>query len=687
MSELYSQSVGIFRGFVESGQELVAELVAPYHGEYHPMLGSFILVSISEQSALLGRITKFFPVGAMTSVQGDEYLADMSRMRREIPEDLKETKLRYSVKIKLLGTVSLENAEQGKIFWYHPSLRQLPHLGAEVFTPSTALIAFTCSVGLEEDNPATIGHFCLGEEAFDGTKGKPNIEVKFGVNKLRAKRTFVFARTGYGKSNLVKLLIAKLYENPQPTGVLIIDPQGEYSFRDEQGYGLTDVPHLRDKIVVFTDRRFDAPFQRWIAGRARLNLGDLSSVDVVNICLPSARQETNYASAMRRLRGQRWSGLVNLIYSDGFRTEEDALTNLGVGGARPGDIIRNLTPIVSSLHDPDSLLISSILHHLSRGRIAIIDISMLTIENGYKLTGLVLNHIFRHNLESFTGERTDRQIGLVPTIVVLEEAQNVLSAEDVKEGNPFVRWTKEGRKYNLGSTIITQQPGAIAQELLAQGDNFFSFHLISQYDLKALQRDNAHYSDDILTSVLSEPIKGNVYFWAAPDQPFVLSSKIMNFEEYVRDLNKKLKEKEDSSFQTPAEEYIGVQNSTNQALDNLIKTNLENNPKIATYENIQYDDTKLENIYAVKFWNLKFGISEALTQDMIDTQCEDFDGRPVIRDQILMQSLERLGMLEDPATAIDQQNSRFLLLKANKLKLQGKRVKTEEIYLNSNPTV
>lgn len=683
MSELFSQSIGIFRGFTESGQELVAELVAPYHGEYHPMLGSFILVSISEQKAILGRITKFFPVGAMISAQGDEYLADMSRMKRQIPEDLKETKLRYSVKIKLLGTVSLEGTGE---FRYHPSLRLLPHLGAEVYTPSNEIVNFTCSVGLEGANSTTIGHYCLGEDVFDGSKEKPNIEVRFDVDKLRAKRSFIFARTGYGKSNLVKLLIAKSYESPQPAGMLIIDPQGEYSFSDEQGYGLTDIPALRDKVVVFTDRRFGDPSKRWIAGRARLNLGDLNSVDVIDMCLPLGRQETNYANAMRRLRGERWSNLVNLVYSDGFRTEESEVEALGVSAERGHEqargIIRNLTPIVSALHDPDSLLISSLLYHLSRGKVVIIDISMLNIENGYKLTGLVLNHIFRHNLGAFTGELVEGQPGVVPVIVVLEEAQNVLSVEDVREGNPFVRWTKEGRKYNLGSILITQQPGAIAQELLAQGDNFFSFHLISQVDLKTLQRDNAHYSDDILTHILNEPIKGNVYFWAAPDQPFVLSSKILNFERYVDDLKKNLQAEKEVPFQTPAEEFMDAQSSLVQDLDKLIKASLERKPTIALYGNILFQGERLENTYATKLWNLRFGVSDDMTQDMKNTFCEDFNGRAVIREQILLESLQRLGILRESEIGISEGDSQYLLLDADKLNVVGKRVKDEQIQLS-----
>ena len=681
MSELFSQSIGIFRGFTESGQELVAELVAPYHGEYHPMLGSFILVSISEQKAILGRITKFFPVGAMISAQGDEYLADMSRMKRQIPEDLKETKLRYSVKIKLLGTVSLEGVEQA--FTYHPSLRLLPHLGAEVYTPSNEVVNFTCSVGLQGDNTTTIGHYCLGEDVFDGSKGKPNIEVRFDVNKLRAKRTFIFARTGYGKSNLVKLLIAKLYESPQPTGMLIIDPQGEYSFSDEQGYGLTDIRALRDKIVVFTDRRFGNPHRRWIAGRARLNLGQLSSVDIVNICIPPGQQDRVYLTAVRGTRGENWAALVNTLYTDGYTADESAVQNfVNQGGQTPGAIIRNFTPIVRALHNPDSPLLSSILYHLSRGRIVILDISMLTIENGYKLTGLVLNHIFRHNLGAFTGEVTEGQLGVVSVIVVLEEAQNVLSAEDVREGNPFVRWTKEGRKYSLGSILITQQPGAIAQELLAQGDNFFSFHLISQIDLKALQRDNAHYSDDILTNILNEPIKGNVYFWAAPDQPFVLSSKILNFERYVDDLKKNLQAEEEIPLQTPAEEFINAQSSLERDLDDLIKASLERKSSIALYGNILLHGERLENTYATKLWNLRFGVSDDMTQDMKNAFCEDFNGRAVIREQILLESLQRLGILGEPEIGISEGDSQYLLLSVNKLNVIGKRIKDEQIQLN-----
>jgi len=67
-----------------------------------------------------------------------------------------------------------------------------------------------------------------------------------------------------------------------------------------------------------------------------------------------------------------------------------------------------------------------------------------------------------------------------------QEAQNLLSDGQVKEGNPIARLAKEGRKYNLGLVYVSQQPGAIAKEILTQTNTFFVFHLLSKIDIKAL---------------------------------------------------------------------------------------------------------------------------------------------------------------------------------------------------------
>ena len=104
------------------------------------------------------------------------------------------------------------------------------------------------------------------------------------------------------------------------------------------------------------------------------------------------------------------------------------------------------------------------------------------------------------------------------------------------EDSPFVSWVKEGRKYGLGAVLVTQQPGSIPAELLSQGDNFFVFHLLSTGDLAALKRANAHFSDDLLATLLNEPLVGHGIFWSSAAgtdrgaRPYPLPIRVLSFE-------------------------------------------------------------------------------------------------------------------------------------------------------------
>ncbi|MFQ5910753.1 MAG: ATPase, partial [Thermoplasmata archaeon] len=88
MVDLIKEVIGVFKGFVESGLEFKADIVVPYHTEYTPLLGSFLLVEVSKESYLLGRITKFVPVGVMSGGEAEDYLARMMKAGRPVPEDI-----------------------------------------------------------------------------------------------------------------------------------------------------------------------------------------------------------------------------------------------------------------------------------------------------------------------------------------------------------------------------------------------------------------------------------------------------------------------------------------------------------------------------------------------------------------------------------------------------------------------
>jgi len=142
------------------------------------------------------------------------------------------------------------------------------------------------------------------------------------------------------------------------------------------------------------------------------------------------------------------------------------------------------------------------------------------------LSGLLLQRIFDNNQEEFT----KAEPRTIPTIAVLEEAQSVLGSAAASDG-PYVSWVKEGRKYDLGAVLVTQQPGSITTEILSQGDNWFIFHLLSAADLVAVKRANAHFSDDILSTLLNEPIPGQGVFWTSvAGKSYPVPFRAMSFE-------------------------------------------------------------------------------------------------------------------------------------------------------------
>src|SRR5215469_13355 len=131
------------------------------------------------------------------------------------------------------------------------------------------------------------------------------------------------------------------------------------------------------------------------------------------------------------------------------------------------------------LHDPSSQLLRGLERALEEGKLCVVDISQMRGAQGLALAGVILQRLFDHNQNEFT----KREPRSVPVIAVVEEAQSVLGTRAGQGEGPFVAWVKEGRKYDLGAVLVTQQPSSIPPEILSEGDNWFIFHLLSENDL------------------------------------------------------------------------------------------------------------------------------------------------------------------------------------------------------------
>lgn len=554
------QVVGVFRGFCEGGLEFHADLVLPYRNEFQniPMHGQFLLVQLeTTEEGVLGRITSFSSEGKLSYGSGEEFNIRAVKENRPIPEDLREQYLKYKVNIRVLGVIRNNGMDK---LTFVPSHRRLPHVGSPVAFPSGEVlreIAGHNIVGAE------IGHFALGEYIYaQGADDfgvsewmqlkSPEIRVKFPINSLVSRRSFVFSKAGFGKSNLAKLLFSKLYEDTPtvekrnntkvPVGTVIFDPDGEYFWPDDKGRpGLCDVPSLIDKLVVFTNRRSPSPFyQSFAAGGILLDIRRLRPSDVIAIALGPERQDQQNVRKLRGLDQGNWARLVDEIYKNGNQADLKEISKL-VGldetqqQAEALAARANMTVIVRMLHDPGSQLMDMLLTALSQGKLCVVDVSQMRGAQSMILAGLILRRIFDRNQQEFTAAEPRT----IPVIAVIEEAQAVLK-ENATASEPYISWVKEGRKYDLGAMLITQQPGSISTEILSQGDNWFIFHLLSASDLTTLKKANAHFSEDLLSTLLNEPIPGQGVFWSSVGgKPYPVSIRVLLFEDMFKaiDLN------------------------------------------------------------------------------------------------------------------------------------------------------
>jgi len=252
---------------------------------------------------------------------------------------------------------------------------------------------------------------------------------------------------------------------------------------------------------------------------------------VISIALSADRQEQQNVRRLKQLNDSDWRTLVDEIFRNKNAADGNLIKDLlKLESGQDAEMLAaraNMTTVVTMLHDPSSQMMDMLFAALKQGKICVVDISQLRGSPGLVLSGIILQRIFDHNQEEFTKAEPEA----IPTITVVEEAQSVLGSTGTSGEGPYVTWVKEGRKYDLGAVLITQQPGSITHEILSQGDNWFVFHLLSAGDLQAVKRANAHFSDDILSTILNEPIPGHGVYWSsAGGTSYPIPVRVLLFE-------------------------------------------------------------------------------------------------------------------------------------------------------------
>lgn len=457
---------------------------------------------------------------------------------RELSERDKQKMFSYTYNVRILGTFT----DTGSKINFTTAVRKLPTVSYHARHLTKKEVEWILNIG--NKNGATIGYLCVGEDV-QQEKG----DILFDVSKLRDKRTMIFAQSGFGKTNLNKVLMYNIIGDTT-YGKLIFDLNGEYFLRGRSTYGLGDInePKVKDNLVVFTDKKIPDSYKgNFInAGKVLINMPEHLTVgDILNF-------GSGFSEVMKSfLLYLDEEGLGNFIkdidtyvndpsllhkhFSDFFGAaksngKEDVSARKTIMAIRKR--IRHLIDEGKGLHAKSSKLVEDTFKYLKQGKTVVIDLSLKDNMDASIISTILVRKLFEQNKANFT---SDNAKDVINTVIFVEEAQNVLSDEFVRtNANPFVRVAKEGRKFGIGLVAITQRPSAISEEIRTQTENFFSFHMGNSDDVRALIKSNINYDGVISKFIQRESIKGNLYM-VSSDQAFALPIRVLEFEKLVQE--------------------------------------------------------------------------------------------------------------------------------------------------------
>lgn len=454
---------------------------------------------------------------------------------RELSERDKQKMFSYTYKVKILGTFE----DKGSSITFTTAVRKLPVVSYIARHLNKREIENI--LNRDNQNGIEIGYLCIGETVY-----KDKGPILFNINRLREKRTMVFAQSGFGKTNLVKVLVYNMVDDIS-YGKLIFDLNGEYFLKGIKTYGLGDINEnkIKNNLIVYSDKPLPKEYNGRFQFKGKVMLNMHSHLTIGDILSFSAGFSEVMKSFLLYLDEEGVSNFIQNIdsyvndpsklhkdFPDFFgemkKNEPDASARKTIMAIRKR--IRHLIDEGKGLHSQSSSLVEDVFNDLKNGKTVIIDLSLKDNMDASIISTILVRKLFDNNKANFTSGNPE---DVIHTVIFVEEAQNVLSEEFVKSNaNPFVRVAKEGRKFGLGLVAITQRPSAISEEIRTQAENFFAFHMGNSDDIKALIKSNINYDGVIANFIQRETIPGNLYM-VSSEQVFALPIRVHEFEKII----------------------------------------------------------------------------------------------------------------------------------------------------------
>ncbi|AZQ63813.1 ATP-binding protein [Flammeovirga pectinis] len=434
------------------------------------------------------------------------------------------------IKVNLIGTILDKYGSKENVF--KRTLDTVPEIDAMCFSLEGENITnFMRTISTQEDyaTPLSIGNYSIDEQAKAFLDG----------DKLFQRHAVIVGSTGSGKSWCVAKLIEQVATLPM-ANALLFDIHGEYSTDSFKAKGIQHfkvatpsdlgktgnlekgilmLPYwllsYEEMLAMLLDRSdSNAPNQAMLFSKIVFeeklafldSIGDTEFKDTITIDSPIPYKIENVVSQLKALDEKRVAGaragsdkagpfngkLTRFIQRLEAKSQDKRLGFLFQISSDELDI-----NWMSKLCE--NLILGSEINSNKAG-VKILDFSEVPSDVLPLIIGLVARLVF--SIQQWTSKENQHPISLLCDEAHLyipeRTSQDSASSLGLKS---FERIAKEGRKYGVSLTVISQRPSEVNRTVLSQCNNFISLRLSNAEDqsvIKKLLPDNLAGLTDVL---------------------------------------------------------------------------------------------------------------------------------------------------------------------------------------------
>lgn len=331
-----------------------------------------------------------------------------------------------------------------------------------------------------------------------------------GLNRHLA----ILAATGAGKSHTAGVIIEELLENN--ASVIAVDPHGDYvRMRQEknEGYDYTD------RINVLKARSPGDDETQVKVKTSKLGHRRLADIaDVPSNANEQRRMIKNVLSTLEDEKGGSYTiedilDELDNISKDEERDAEDReraeKLQFRFGRLASYDIFGSSDHNLEELAAPQQL--------------TVLDLSGIPFEAQDVISQLILDRLYQARIRNKLGE--DDETYDYPIFSVIEEAHNFCPAEDrTSASQKLSEIAREGRKFGMFLTLITQRPSRIDEDVLSQCNSMIVQRIVNSKDQNSIAKASEAMATDMIDELPSLNVGEAIITGPAVNVP--LTSKI-----------------------------------------------------------------------------------------------------------------------------------------------------------------